>query len=142
MNCPKCGSEDVERIRRHGAMDAVRATLGSWPYRCSDCDSRFHSRYRYPVESEEYYTAQSGADFFHSPHQESGATFRAEAAAAEADFGPAMAFRTHEQKPQAKIVVEADNHEQLNNILLALNRAVHSYQHSSKEQTETAGSRR
>lgn len=50
-----------------------------------------------------------------------------------------MAFRTSEQRPQARIVVEADSHEQLNNILLALDRAVHSYQHASQAQTETAG---
>ena len=44
-----------------------------------------------------------------------------------------MAFRKHPEKPIAKIVVEADNHDQLNHILLALNRAVSSYQTQHSE---------
>ena len=44
-----------------------------------------------------------------------------------------MAFRKHPEKPIAKIVVEADDHDQLNRILLALNRAVSSYQTQSSE---------
>jgi hypothetical protein len=46
-----------------------------------------------------------------------------------------MALRTHGQKPQAKIVVQAESHEQLNHILLALSQAVDSYQQTSKKQT-------
>jgi hypothetical protein len=44
-----------------------------------------------------------------------------------------MAFRKHPEKPIAKIVVEADNHAQLDRILLALNRAVSSYQQQPSE---------
>jgi hypothetical protein len=44
-----------------------------------------------------------------------------------------MAFRTHPEKPIAKIVVEADDHNQLNQILLALHRAVTSYQTQPSE---------
>ena len=51
-----------------------------------------------------------------------------------------MAFRTHAQKPQAKIIVQAESHEQLNGILLALNQAVSSYQQTSKEREQTASS--
>lgn len=58
-----------------------------------------------------------------------------------------MAFRTDAEKPHAKIVVQADSHEQLNHILLALNRAVNSYQNSSQRtyssaNTESAASSR
>ena len=52
--------------------------------------------------------------------------------------GPAMAFRTDAQRPQAKIVVQAESHEQLNDILLALNQAVSSYEHTSRKQKQTA----
>lgn len=51
-----------------------------------------------------------------------------------------MAFRAHREKPQAKIVVQAESHEQLNHILLALNQAVQSYQQTSKRQEQTASS--
>ena len=53
---------------------------------------------------------------------------------------PAMAFRTDAQRPQAKIVVQAESHEQLNHILIALNQAVNSYQHASKREERTASS--
>ena len=63
-----------------------------------------------------------------------------------------MLFQTHVEKPQAKIVLQADTHEQLNHILIALNRAVNAYQSSSQEagkdrdysesKTESAGARR
>jgi Mg2+ and Co2+ transporter CorA len=49
-----------------------------------------------------------------------------------------MAFRTDAQRPQAKIVVQAESHEQLNDILLALNQAVSSYEHTSRKQKQTA----
>jgi len=38
-----------------------------------------------------------------------------------------MAFRTDVAKPQAKIVVQAETHEQLNQILLTLDKAINSY---------------
>jgi hypothetical protein len=53
-----------------------------------------------------------------------------------------MAFRTHPEKPHAKIVVQAESHEQLNHILLALNQAINSYQKTSKKQEQTASSYR
>jgi hypothetical protein len=43
-----------------------------------------------------------------------------------------MAFRAHSEKPQAKIVVQAETHEQLNHILLALDKAISSYGKSAK----------
>jgi hypothetical protein len=51
-----------------------------------------------------------------------------------------MAFRTDAQKPQAKIVVQAESHEQLNHILLALHQAVSAYQHASQEEERTTSS--
>ena len=53
-----------------------------------------------------------------------------------------MVFRRHAQKPQAKIVVQAESHEQLNHILSVLNQAVHSYQQASKKQEQTAANHR
>ncbi|MBV9306788.1 MAG: hypothetical protein JOZ45_11640 [Acidobacteriaceae bacterium] len=49
-----------------------------------------------------------------------------------------MAFRMHGQKPQAKIIVQAESHEQLNSILFALNQTVSSYQQTSKKREQTA----
>ena len=43
-----------------------------------------------------------------------------------------MAFRTDSVKPHAKVVISADSHEQLNHILLVLDRAVTSYQRQSQ----------
>jgi hypothetical protein len=48
-----------------------------------------------------------------------------------------MAFRTHQAKPQARIVVEAESHEQLNGILLALGNVVNHYH----QQAQTHGQR-
>lgn len=48
-----------------------------------------------------------------------------------------MAFRTHGQKPQAEIIVQAESHEQLNDILFALNQAVNSYQQTSEKREQT-----
>lgn len=44
-----------------------------------------------------------------------------------------MRFRSDAVKPQAKVVIAADSHEQLNDILLALDRAVNFYQRQSQE---------
>jgi hypothetical protein len=43
-----------------------------------------------------------------------------------------MACRKHPERPLAKVVIEADSHEQLDQILLALGRAVHQSNHSSR----------
>jgi hypothetical protein len=49
-----------------------------------------------------------------------------------------MAFRAHSAKPQAKIVVQADTHEQLNHILLTLDKAINAYGKSSKPENSRA----
>jgi hypothetical protein len=45
-----------------------------------------------------------------------------------------MAFRAHPAKPQAKILVQAETHEQLNQILLTLDQAINSYGPSARPQ--------
>jgi DNA-directed RNA polymerase subunit RPC12/RpoP len=43
--CPACGSRAIERVARRGLVERVLAPLaGRWPYRCLDCDRRFHDR--------------------------------------------------------------------------------------------------
>jgi hypothetical protein len=51
-----------------------------------------------------------------------------------------MAYRSDPIRPTAKIVLEADNQAQMDEILLALNRAVSFYQQPAKRR-ETAGAR-
>jgi hypothetical protein len=48
-----------------------------------------------------------------------------------------MAYRNDPVRPVAKIVLQADSHAQMNEILLALNRAVSFYRQPAK-QHETA----
>jgi len=38
--CPKCGSKQVQRSRRTGPVERLRAVFGSFPYRCDECLSR------------------------------------------------------------------------------------------------------
>ncbi len=49
-----------------------------------------------------------------------------------------MAFRAHSAKPQAKIVVQADTHEQLNHILLTLDKAINAYGKSTQPENSRA----
>jgi hypothetical protein len=49
-----------------------------------------------------------------------------------------MAFRTHPAKPQAKIVVQAETHEQLNRILMTLDDAINSYGKSTRPENARA----
>src|SRR3954462_6075870 len=100
--------------------------FGRWPYRCQHCGLRFRAHQRYAP----------------SPQSHSPTGNQRNAATNMAQEGPEMAFRTHREKPQAKIVVQAESHEQLNRILLALNQAVNSYQQTSKKQEQTTSSYR
>jgi hypothetical protein len=45
--------------------------------------------------------------------------------------GPEMAAHRHPQQPMAKVVIQAESHEQLDQVLLALQRAVARYETSS-----------
>jgi hypothetical protein len=49
-----------------------------------------------------------------------------------------MAFRAHPAKPQAKIVLQAETHEQLDHILLTLDKAINSYGKSAKPESTRA----
>jgi hypothetical protein len=100
--------------------------FGRWPYRCYRCGRRFWTGKRYIPP-------------FTEPSQTERARTTSTNAAQE---HPEMAFRTHPEKPHAKIVVQAESHEQLNHILLALNQAINSYQKTSKKQEQTASSYR
>ncbi len=138
MTCTRCGSDNISRSRRRGLADHLLAGLGRWPYRCDECGLRlWAAQRRRPRETPARQT-----------QGETGGQFRAyaqkAATAQSAPSGPGIAFRTDGGKPQAKIVLQADSHEQLNHILLALNRAVMSYQPQAQEhcQRETAGTKR
>ena len=52
-----------------------------------------------------------------------------------------MAYRNDRIRPTAKVVIQADDHVQLDQILLALNRAVSYYQQPAREGAP-AGSKR
>ncbi len=52
-----------------------------------------------------------------------------------------MAYRSDQVRPTAKIVIKAEDHVQLDQILMALNRAVSYYQQPAREHS-TAGPRR
>ncbi len=142
MTCTRCGSDVFSRSRRRGIGDHIRAALGQWPYRCDGCDLRFWAGGRRASGTRESSKLRVGSETVDrlNIHADPGTNFRAFAEHAAknqpAPGGPEMAFRTHEEKPQAKIVLQADSHEQLNHLLLALNRAVMSYQPEVQGQRE------
>ncbi len=145
MTCTRCGSDNISRSRRRGLADHLCASLGLWPYRCEECSLRFWAdQRRRPRETSARATRASGQQVHSEQGGETGSTFRsfARKAAADAQAGPEMAFRTGEGKPQAKIVLQADSHEQLSHILLALNRAVMAYQPQAHTERETADMKR
>src|SRR5438309_3832038 len=117
MTCMRCGSCDVHRSRRSGACDQMQSWIGRYPYRCQACGFRFRATGRYldaqPAAKTTYTTG--GQQQYRAPKPASPAS------------GPEMAFRTDMAKPQEKIVVQAETHEQLNQILLTLDKAINSY---------------
>jgi pSer/pThr/pTyr-binding forkhead associated (FHA) protein len=44
--CPACGTDEVRRSMRRGAIDRVMAAFGKYPYRCANymCGKRFYDR--------------------------------------------------------------------------------------------------
>lgn len=52
--------------------------------------------------------------------------------------GPEMAFRSDPVRPTAKVVIQADDHVQLDKILMALHLAVSSYQQPTSERATAA----
>ena len=110
-------------------MDQAKAALGLWPYRCEDCGLRFHARGRSLAEI----AARDAAKNKRKAKEETRTRTKDYAQASSEDQAAAMAFRTDSVKPHAKVVISADTHEQLNHILLALDRAVSSYQQQSEQ---------
>ena len=42
--CPECGQSRAYRSRRRGVTDYLLGILGLRPYRCRECEHRFHAR--------------------------------------------------------------------------------------------------
>jgi DNA-directed RNA polymerase subunit RPC12/RpoP len=40
-NCESCGSANLRLARAHSSIELIRASLGSYPFRCMDCNHRF-----------------------------------------------------------------------------------------------------
>jgi hypothetical protein len=40
--CPYCGCGEIHRSHRSGVMDYVFQFVSLLPYRCADCERRFH----------------------------------------------------------------------------------------------------
>lgn len=127
MTCTRCHSSDIHRSRRKGAWDNLQAWFGRYPYRCEDCGLRFAATGRY-LDRE---SGNARNDYAKSSPQYATAGQNGSA-------GPEMAFRSHPAKPQAKIVVQAETHEQLNHILLSLDKAINSYGKSAKPDSARA----
>src|SRR4051794_1136523 len=123
MTCTRCGSSDVNRSSRRGACDEIQSWFGRYPYRCSACGLRFRMTGRYR-DRDRSSTRSASRPSERAQHQTPKPT--------PASSGPEMAFRAHAEKPQAKIVVQAETHEQLNHILLTLDKAISSYGKSAK----------
>jgi hypothetical protein len=101
MLCPSCHSPDVHRSRRQGVLDALRSWSGYWPYRCFDCGRRA----------------------FYRGRRLSTAAFKAAKPAKGSKAGVLISA----DKPTAQIVIQAETQAQLDHVLLALSRAVSSY---------------
>ena len=118
-NCPRCHSTDITRIPRCG-FDHVLAFFGHWPYHCRRCSKCFHSGER------------------HAPPEPSRKTEPRRRAAYEAgSAGPGIAYRTDPVRPTAKIVLQAETQAQMDEILLALNRAVQQYSQPVRPHSHT-----
>ena len=83
------------------------------------CGKRFHASQRNPP-----------------PHPGQGRTVSERPARDTRSTGPQVDTRSDPVRPTAKIVLEADSHDQMNAILLALSRAVSSYEQPVKQHAE------
>src|SRR4051812_14159369 len=129
MTCIRCGSSEIHRSRRSGACDRISSWIGRYPYRCQHCGMRFRAAGRYvnPNSRNPKSThSERAKDQYGAPRATSG------------QCGPDMVFRAHAAKPQAKIVVQAETHEQLNQILLTLDKAINSYGRSARPEKTQA----
>lgn len=101
ISCPTCGSRDVRRCARRGLADLIRSWFDLWPYRCDRCRKKFSSKQR------------------RNPNDQRAGESLARAAERR--------FQTTEQQPVAHVTIQAESHEQLQHMLLTLNRVVDSY---------------
>ena len=53
-SCPRCGSDDVERVRRGRTLDRLASLVGWRVYRCIVCGTRFYDR---PLRRRAYRTS-------------------------------------------------------------------------------------
>lgn len=113
MNCSRCKSHHIRRSARKTLWDNLKSKIGLWPYFCEACGHRFVAARRYPPAAR---PAQ--------PSEPPIAGFRPGAMSS----GPEMACRRDQIRPTAKVVIQADDHVQLDRILMALHSAVSSYQ--------------
>ena len=90
--------------------DNIFASAGYWPYRCQHCSARFR------LPAREY----NSADRNRKQEKLVGSA------------GPEMESYRHPDRPIAKIMIQADSHEQLDRVLLALERAVAQQDKSSR----------
>jgi C4-type Zn-finger protein len=44
MNCPVCKSKDARRSHRQYMADHIFSLVGVYPWRCRNCEARFHAR--------------------------------------------------------------------------------------------------
>ena len=97
MRCDQCGSPEVQRSRRKGPADWIWALFGRLPYRCCRCSRRFFTR------------------------KEDGPAAHP---TAKPQSGPDVRLRRDAQAGVARVLIQAENEDQLTHILLALHRAV------------------
>jgi|SRR5215472_14768715 len=41
MNCPACRNARIRRSHRRGVLERMLSAIGRWPYRCRECGRRF-----------------------------------------------------------------------------------------------------
>jgi len=120
IDCPRCHSADIARTRRRGIFDHIRAQLGRWPYICRSCRKCFRASLRYPPPRPK-------------PYSRAKEEMRQDTSSA----GPQMAYRADTERPVAKIVLRADTHAQMDEILLAMGRAVARYERPVRQYSAT-----
>lgn len=119
MNCPHCKSEEVCRAPRRTTWDNLKSSMGRWPYTCDACGRHFTAAQRYGSRPKQ--KTRTSPD---PPRDYTTPT------------GPEMAYRNDPVRPLAKVVIEADDQVQLDQILLALHRAISYYKQPVRERTE------
>jgi hypothetical protein len=122
VRCPRCQYGEVVRRHRHGIGDQFRAWIGRWPYYCRDCKTFFYAGQR---------SRGSDGDGSDARRKEIHQSYAFE--------GSRFAYQVDSVRPTAKIVVQAESHAQMNEILLALSRAVAGYDRSRYEGLQLAG---